>query len=85
MLTFKPVNVKSSARLRKYYKNCPYRLCEYSVGVKLMWRHHMDPSFAESNGCLIVRNAYHGSQWTHILEYAATRMLSFLVFPTREI
>ena len=60
MLIFKPVNVKSSARLRKYYKNCPYRLCEYSVGVKLMWRHHMDPCFAESNGCLIVRNSYHG-------------------------
>ena len=61
MLTFKSVNVKSSARLRKYYKNCSYRLCEYSVGVKLMWRHHMDPSFAEAGGCLIIRNAYHGS------------------------
>src|SRR5699024_553045 len=35
----------------------PYRLCEYSVGIKLMWRHHMDPSFAEAHGCLIIRNA----------------------------
>ncbi len=61
MLTFKSVNVKSSARLRKYYKRCTYRLCEYSVGVKLMWRHHMDPSFAEAGDCLIVRNAFHGS------------------------
>lgn len=61
MLIFKPVNVKSSAKLRKYYKNCPYRLCEYSVGIKLMWRHHMAPSFAESNGCLIIRNTSHGT------------------------
>ena len=60
MLTFQPVNVKNSLKLRKYYKNCNYRLCEYSVGVKLMWRHHMDPSFAEDHGCLIVRNRAHG-------------------------
>ena len=61
MLTFKSVNVKSSAKLRKYYKSCPYRLCEYSVGVKLMWRHHMDPSFTEAHGCLIIRNCSHGA------------------------
>ena len=56
MLDFKPVQVKSAARLRKYYSGCTYRLCEYSVGVKLMWRSHWHPMFAETNGCLVVLN-----------------------------
>ena len=60
MLEFKPIQVKSVPRLRKYYSKCDYRLCEYSVGVKLMWRQHFDPQFAEEAGCLIVRNRSHG-------------------------
>ncbi len=60
MLTFYPVNVRNSLKLRKYYKTCSYRLCEYSVGVKLMWRHHFSPLFAEAAGCLIVKNCSHG-------------------------
>jgi len=60
MLTFIPVNVRNAAKVRKYYKNCPYRLCEYSLGVKLMWRHHFAPVFAEDHGCLIVKNRSHG-------------------------
>ena len=54
MLEFSPILLKSAARLHKYYKNCNYRLCEYSVGVKLMWRKHFKSEFAESCGCLIV-------------------------------
>jgi len=60
MLNFSPVNVKSAAKLRKYYKNCTHRLCEYSVGVKLMWRGYFSPVFAESCGCLVVKNSIHG-------------------------
>ena len=60
MLEFKHINVRNAPKLRKYYKNCAYRLCEYSVGVKLMWRHHFSPDFAEAGGCLIVRNQSHG-------------------------
>ena len=60
MLEFKHVNVRNAARLDRYYKNCTYRLCEYSVGVKLMWRQHFTPMFAEAGDCLIVRNQYHG-------------------------
>ncbi|MBR3704331.1 MAG: GNAT family N-acetyltransferase [Oscillospiraceae bacterium] len=54
MLEFSPVLMKDAARLHKYYKHCTYRLCEYSVGVKLMWRHHYKSEYAESCGCLIV-------------------------------
>ncbi len=60
MLDFKHINVRNAPKLRKYYKNCTYRLCEYSVGVKLMWRQHFSPDFAEAENCLIVRNASHG-------------------------
>ena len=60
MLNFLPVNVKNSLKLRRYYKNCTYSLCEYSVGTKLMWRHHFNPVFAEYEGCLIVKNTVHG-------------------------
>ena len=60
MLEFKHINVRNAPRLDRYYKNCAYRLCEYSVGVKLMWRQHFNPMFAEAGDCLIVRNQIHG-------------------------
>lgn len=56
MLAFKTIQVKDAPRLRKYYSVCEYQLCEYSAGVKLMWRQHWRPAFAESHGCLVVIN-----------------------------
>ena len=47
MLTFTPVTQRDIARLRRYYKSCEYQLCEYSALVKLMWRSHLHPSWAE--------------------------------------
>ena len=67
MLDFKPVQVKNAARLRKYYSVCTYRLCEYSVGVKLMWRPHWHPMFAETAGCLVVLN--HTEHSGYIFDY----------------
>ena len=46
--------------LRKYYVNCDYRLCEYSAGVKLMWRHYLHPAFAQVAGCLVISNVIEG-------------------------
>ena len=62
MLNFTPIQIRSVPRLRKYYSQCTYRLCEYSAGVKLMWRSHWHPEFAESCGCLVVLNhsRHHG-------------------------
>ena len=48
MLTFKPVAQRDLSRLRRYYKNCNYQLCEYSALVKLMWRGHLHPQYAEA-------------------------------------
>lgn len=53
MLEFTPILLKHAARLHKYYKHCTYELCEYSVGVKLMWRNHYKTEFAETCGCLV--------------------------------
>ena len=38
MLTFKPITMREAATLRRYYESCGFQLCEYSAGVKLMWR-----------------------------------------------
>ena len=67
MLEFKPIQVKNVPRLRKYYSKCDYRLCEYSVGIKLMWRQHWHPAYAESHGCLVVLN--HSHHFGHIFDY----------------
>ena len=60
MLAFKPVTQSDGARLRSWYKDCTYGLCEYSVGTKLMWRTVLHPSWAEESGCLIIRNNIDG-------------------------
>ena len=60
MLHFQELTPQHGALLRRYYETCDYRLCEYSLGVKLMWRDYLHPSFAETAGCLIVRNRIEG-------------------------
>ena len=57
---FKPVTKHDAAKLRKYYQDCSYGLCEYSVGTKLMWRKTLHPAWAEVAGCLVVRNLVDG-------------------------
>lgn len=60
MYQFKPVTKQDGAKLRRYYENCQYGLCEYSVGIKLMWRPLLHPAWAEIAGCLVVRNEHNG-------------------------
>ena len=59
-MIFQPVTPQNAAQLRPYYESCDYRLCEYSVGVKLMWGGVLHPAFCEAAGCLIVRNDIDG-------------------------
>ena len=59
-MNFEPVTPQNAEKLRPYYINCDYRLCEYSVGVKLMWGGVLHPAFCEAAGCLIVRNEIDG-------------------------
>ena len=60
MLDFKPVSKRDVNLLRRYYENCDYGLCEYSAGTRLMWRKALNTHWAESSGCLVVRNGANG-------------------------
>lgn len=60
MLTFTPVTAAAMPLLRPYYETCPYRLCEYSAGVKYMWRDHLHSEYAITDGCLVIRNTLDG-------------------------
>lgn len=60
MLTFEPVTPLHAAKLSEYYQKTDYRLCEYSAGVKIMWRNQLHPEYAEAGGCLVVRNCMEG-------------------------
>lgn len=62
MLEFKPITPQAGDRLRQYYQHCDYRLCEYALGTKLMWRGHLNPSYTEVAGCLVIRNCMEG-EW----------------------
>ena len=61
MIQFKPVTKQDGSKLRKYYQNCEYGLCEYSVGTKMMWRATWKYQWAEAAGCLVVRCEDHGN------------------------
>ncbi len=60
MLNFTPVTAEAMTLLRPYYETCTYRLCEYSAGVKYMWRDHLHSEYAIADGCLIIRNRLDG-------------------------
>ena len=60
MISYKPVTKHDAPKLRKYYQDCSYGLCEYSVGTKLMWRNSLHPAWAEVAGCLVIRNCIDG-------------------------
>ena len=61
MLHFIPITAESMPLLRPYYEKCAYRLCEYSAGVKYMWRHVLHSEYTFVAGCLVIRNTIHGN------------------------
>lgn len=61
MLTFASVNRKNLDRIRRAYRYCDFRVSDYSLGTKLMWRSYLHPEVAFSNGCMIVKNRYRGA------------------------
>ena len=56
MLQFQQITPETAEQVYHYYVGCDYRLCEYSVGVKLMWHGYLNACYAEAAGCLIVRS-----------------------------
>lgn len=62
-MEFKNVCDEDIELLNSFYKNCTYHLCEYSSGVKTMWRDYFNCMYAVSNGCLIVKEHGDGQVW----------------------
>ena len=60
MLNFIDINESNISELSKYYKNSEYKMSDYSVGIKYMWRDVVKPSFVCIDGCLIVKEEYDG-------------------------
>lgn len=60
MLTFTPIDEKNAEQVGKYYSSCPYRLSDYSLGLKLMWRYMLGSEYTVSHGCLVVRSKIRG-------------------------
>ena len=50
MLEFQKINEKNAAELAAIYRKSDYRICDYSIGVKLMWTNG-DYRFAFACGC----------------------------------
>ena len=46
--------------LKHYFTAYPRRLCTYTPGVLMMWRHYFRLALCEENGTLLVRLAYDG-------------------------
>ena len=60
MIQLKPITKQDGNKLKKYYQDCEYGLCEYSVGTKMMWRSTWRYQWVEVAGCLVVRGEDHG-------------------------
>ena len=52
-LRFLPAQEFGVEKLKSYYASCRYEICEYSLGVKLMWETAAGYQFAEAGNCLI--------------------------------
>ena len=60
ILQFKDPKSFGIERLAEYYRRCDFEICEYSLGIKLMWAQTYDYQFSEACGCLIARDRYDG-------------------------
>ncbi len=61
MLNFSPICSKNIEAVRRAYRYCDYRVSDYSLGMKLMWKSYFHPQVAFSNGCMIVKNHFKGA------------------------
>lgn len=61
MLNFTTINSKNIKKICQAYRYCDYRISDYSLGMKLMWKNYLHPEVAFSNGCVIVKNNFKGA------------------------
>lgn len=61
MLNFVSINSKNIEKVAKAYRFCDYRVSDYSLGMKLMWKTYLHPEVAFACGCMIVKNRFKGA------------------------
>lgn len=60
ILNFQSIDAFGVERLAAYYRASPHEVCEYSLGIKLMWEKTYRYAFSEVAGCLVCRDEYDG-------------------------
>ncbi len=60
VLTFESAAAFGVSRLAAYYRASRHQVCEYSLGIKLMWENTYRYAFTEVAGCLVCRDEYDG-------------------------
>ena len=60
MLTFKTIDKSDLSYLSSLYKRSVYKISDYSLGIKYMWRDMISPAYCISDGCLLVYEVYEG-------------------------
>ncbi|MBE6637078.1 MAG: GNAT family N-acetyltransferase [Ruminococcaceae bacterium] len=60
MLTFIELNDATACELCHYYKNSPYWISDYSIGIKRMWSDLLHPAYTVHKNCLVVRTTMLG-------------------------
>ena len=63
MLEFRSLDDVNACELCGYYKNSTYILSDYSIGLKRMWKDVLNPEFAVTDGCVIVKNTIDGESF----------------------
>ena len=60
IITFQSAAEFGLERLAAYYRESRHEVCEYSLGIKLMWETTYRYTFSEVAGCLVCRDEYDG-------------------------
>ena len=60
MLNFKTVDESTLTELSEFYKKSIYKISDYSVGIKYIWKDIISPAYCISHGCLLVSEVYDG-------------------------
>ncbi|MBQ8496585.1 MAG: GNAT family N-acetyltransferase [Clostridia bacterium] len=60
MLAFTPITEADIQMLASLYQNCNYKISDYSLGIKWMWKDLLAPEYTVAKGCLVVRSKIRG-------------------------
>lgn len=61
-MQFTPIDKSNLNKLAEYYKQCTYRISDYSAGIKIMWQ-NSEYAYAEACGCLLVKSRWYGQDY----------------------